>query len=286
MTTRHVLVGLDGSPQSEAAALWAADWAHRLAAPLRLLHVWPWLSTHNMDRSRPGDPRPSALDALTGVAERIRHARPGLVVETALRADDPVDGLVAEARGQEMLVLGTRGLGGFAGLLVGSVSLAVAARAPIPTVLVREGTPASGTGEVVVGLDAREPADAVLEFAFTAAGLRGTALHAVHGWDPSAAWAYGGLMPPLVDLPVQQDTETAVLTQHLSARRAKHPEVEVVVDARLGGPASAVLEAATGAGLVVLGRREQRHPLGMRLGPVAHAVLHHCPVPVAVVPHA
>ncbi|MFJ7910690.1 universal stress protein [Kitasatospora sp. NPDC096204] len=290
MTTRHVLAGLDGSPRSESAAMWAAAEARRLGAPLRLLHVWPWLSGENLDRAEPGDLRPAALDALARVADRIRLAHPDLTVETAVRPDDPVDGLVAEAREQELLVLGSRGLGGFAGLLVGSVSLAVAARATVPTVLVRETAPVpdgdtAPPGEVVVGLDSGEPAEAVLAFAFAQARRRGAALRAVHGWEPLPAWAYAGMMPPPVDVPGQERTEAALLAEHLAEHRGRYPDVPVVEDVRLGGGTRAVLDAAAGAELVVVGRRERRHHLGMLLGPVAHAVLHHSTTPVAVVPH-
>ncbi|MFE7528339.1 universal stress protein [Kitasatospora sp. NPDC057542] len=292
MTTRHVLAGLDGSPRSESAAMWAAAQAQRLGAPLRLLHVWPWLSDENLDRAEPGDLRPAALDALARVADRIRLAHPDLTVETAVRPDDPVDGLVAEAREQELLVLGSRGLGGFAGLLVGSVSLAVAARATVPTVLVREAAAplpvgnAGTSGEVVVGLDSSEPGEAVLAFAFAEAERRGATLRAVHGWEPLSAWAYGSMMPPPMDIPGQERTEAALLSQHLADHRRRHPDVAIVEDVRLGGGAKALLDAAAaGAELVVIGRRERRHRLGMLLGPVAHAVLHHSTAPVAVVPH-
>lgn len=291
MTTQQVLAGLDGSPRSEAAAMWAAQEAHRLGAGLRLLHVWPWLTSAEAEQqARPGDLRPAALDALARVADRIRLAHPDLTVETAVRADDPVDGLVAEAQGQRLLVLGSRGLGGFAGLLVGSVSLAVAARASVPTVLVREERPlphadTAPVREVVVGVDSREPDGAVLDFAFTQAERRGARLRAVHGWDPAPAWAFGGMMPPPVDLPEQEATETAQLSQHLTRLRADHPGVDVVEDVRIGGAANAVVDASAGAELVVIGRRERRHRIGTLLGPVAHAVLHHSTAPVAVVPH-
>ncbi|MFD4660648.1 universal stress protein [Kitasatospora sp. NPDC058444] len=288
MTTQQVLAGLDGSPQSEAAAMWAAQEAHRLGAALRLLHVWPWLTSAEAERqARPGDLRPAALDALSRVADRIRLTHPDLTVETAVRADDPVDGLVAEAQGREMLVLGSRGLGGFTGLLVGSVSLAVAARA---TVLVREEQPLPRTNtaparEVVVGVDSCEPDEAVLEFAFAQAERRGATLRAVHGWDPAPAWAFGGMMPPPMDLPDQEGTEASLLSEHLTRPRAGHPGVDVVEDVRIGGAANAVLDASAGAELVVIGRRERRHRIGTLLGPVAHAVLHHSTAPVAVVPH-
>ncbi|MFI8458031.1 universal stress protein [Kitasatospora sp. NPDC085464] len=291
--TRCVLTGIDGSPQSEAAALWAAAEARRRGCAVRLLHAWPWLDAGDGNASRPGDLRPRASDALRGIADRIRHDHPGLPVEVTVVADDPVDALLAATKGEELLVLGSRGLGGFAGLLVGSVGLAVAAAATVPTVLVRPGpgpaSPAAAVGadrEVVVGLDGRQPDDTVVAFAVAEAQLRGCRLRVVHGWDPAPVWAYGGLMPPLVDLTEQEATEAALISPVVTALRAEHPGLDIVEDVRLGGGARALLEAAsTRADLVVVGRREHRHRLGPRLGPVAHAVLHHCAAPVVVVPH-
>ncbi|MER6362715.1 universal stress protein [Kitasatospora sp. NPDC001527] len=291
--TRHVLTGIDGSPQSEAAALWAAAEAHRRGCALRLLHAWPWLDAGDENRAQPGDLRPRALDALRAIADRIRHDHPDLPVEAEVISDDPVDGLLCAAKGRELLVLGSRGLGGFAGLLVGSVGLALAASAPIPTVLVRSGQapaelPASAGAarEVLVGLDGREPAEAVVGFAAAEAELRGCRLRVVHGWDPVPIMPFGGLTPPLLNPAEQQAAEAALISPVLTALRAKHPGLDIVEDLRLGGGAQALLDASTHADLVVIGRRERRHPVGPRLGPVAHAVLHHCGAPVAVVPHA
>ncbi|MBO1413141.1 universal stress protein [Streptomyces sp. FH025] len=290
--TSHVLTGTDGSARSEAAALWAAEEAVRRGVGLRILHAWPWLSADYAEGSVAGDLRPAALAALAGTAERIRHAHPGLSVETAVVGNDPVDALVAEAEGAELLVLGSRGLGGFAGLLVGSVGLAVAARVATPLVMVRadaNDTPqadAPDRRDVVVGVDARHPADAVLDFAFAEAARRRVRLRAVHGWDVIPAWSAAGWVPPQVDATTQEASEQAALDEALAQARAAHPDVEVVATTRLGGAANAVVTAAADACLVVVGRRDPRHhPLGRWLGPVAHAALHHAAAPVAVVPH-
>ncbi len=290
--TRLVLAGIDGSPQSEAAALWAASEAHRRGSALRLLHAWPWLDAGDGGASWPGDLRPRALDALRGIADRIRRDRPGLPVETAVVSDDPVDGLVAAAKGQDLLVLGSRGLGGFAGLLVGSVGLAVAANAPVPTVLVRLGqapaertATAAATREVLVGLDAYEPDDTVLEFAVAEARLRGCRLRAVHGRTLPPVWTPAGPVPQPTYLMEQESAGTAPISRSLAELRTKHPDVDIVEDVRLGGGAQALLDASVHADLVVVGRRERRHRVGPRLGPVTHAVVHHCAAPVVVVPH-
>ncbi|MCU7820771.1 universal stress protein [Kitasatospora sp. DSM 101779] len=288
--TNTVLTGIDGSPQSEAAALWAAEEAERRGAALEVLHVRPWLAPEDTGRARHEDLRPAALAALAELADRIRQLHPELPVEARTVGADPVDGLVAAAKGKDVVVLGSRGLGGFAGLLVGSVGLAVAARVEVPLVLVRAdgGTSDSGRGarrEVLVGVDADRPADAVLEFAFAEAARRGARLRAVHAWDLVPVWAAAGWVPPQVDLARQEPAEQAALAAALAPARAAHPEVEVVAETRIGGAAAALVGASAGAELVVLGRRDNRLRLGMRLGPVLHAVVHHATAPVAVVPH-
>ncbi|GAA4879363.1 universal stress protein [Kitasatospora terrestris] len=290
--SRHILAGVDGTPQSEAAAFWAAEEAERRGTALLIVHVWPWLGTGDVDAFWPGDLRPAALRALTDIERRIRDARPGLAVETALVGDDPADGLVSVARGHELLVLGSRGLSGFAGLLVGSVGLSVAARADVPVVMVRAAKPAGaeeaghGEPEVVVGLDLRHPAEEVLDLAFEEAELRGARLRAVHGWDLVPAWSATGWMAPQVDTAEQEASRKAALAEALAPWRAKYPDTAVVEEVRLGGAAQAVLTHSAGAALVVVGRRDRPLGLGARLGSVAHAVLHHAQAAVAVVSHA
>lgn len=292
--TRRVLTGIDGSPSSESAASWAAEEAQRRGAPLRLLHAWPWLSPQNAEDTGgfwPGDLRPAAIRALSECAERIRQSHPGLVVETAVIGDDPVDALVKAAEFQELLVLGSRGLGGFAGLLTGSVALAVAARVDTPVVLIRAdraASPQNGTpsrGEVVVGLDTRQSAGTVVDFAFAEAARRGARLRAVHGWDPVPLWAATSWVPPRSEIAAREAAVKRRLTESLAPGRAAHPDVPVVVEVRHGSAAHAVVTAGEGADLVIVGRHDRHHPLGMRLGPVTHAVLHHTTAPVAVIPH-
>ncbi|MFE9425783.1 universal stress protein [Kitasatospora sp. NPDC006697] len=293
--THYVLTGIDGSPRSEATARWAAGEAVRRGVPLRLLHAWPWLSPQDGEDTggfRPGDLRPAALRALADIADRIRQEHPALVVETAVVGDDRVDALVRAAERQDLLVLGSRGLGGFAGLLAGSVALAMAARVTTPLVLVRaEGSasPKDGTaerGEVVVGVDALQPPDTVIDFAFAEAARRGAHLRAVHGWDPVPLWAATSWVPPRSEIAAREAALRRLLCEALAAAGAAYPDVPVVTEIRHGSAAHALVTAGDAADVVVVGRRDRRHPLGMRLGPVAHAVLHHCAVPVAVVPHA
>ncbi|MFJ3942284.1 universal stress protein [Streptomyces griseoaurantiacus] len=294
-----VTVGLDGSPESLAAARWAADEAGRRGLALRLLHAWPLLAPEP-GRERAAASSPAASHAadrnywsqrLVHTAEaELRARRPGLSVEVALVARDARDALLDAAAEAEMLVVGSRGLEAVESYFLGEVSLPVVARAVRPVVLVRaapgggEPAPASSGGPVVVALDPRTPRDEVLDFAFHSAAARSVPLLAVHGRSvPLHAHTPWG-----ADHGVAEEMTTDARTRLNAALRPwreKYPQVEVADSIRTTSPAKVVVEAATGAALLVVGRRAHPHSLGPRLGHVVHAALHHARCPVAVVPH-
>ncbi|WP_405015793.1 universal stress protein [Kitasatospora sp. NBC_00070] len=289
--TQYLLAGIDGSPQSTAAARWAADEAARRGLALRLVHAQTWIDGINADRTQPTDVRGLTVRMLADAEQEARRSHPGLEVQTELigGGGEPTDLLVEAAASADLLVLGSRGRGGFTGLVVGSVGLAVVARCEVPTVLVRAaGTDrpgGPGRGEIVLGVDTRAPADELIDFAFQQAVRLGAVLRAVHGWTPPASWGYAGWVPPQVESEQFQAIESELLTEALAGRRQKYPEVLVIEECRIGTGGAALVDRSTEAALVVIGRRHRPHHAGMRLGPVAHAVLQHAKAPVAVVPH-
>lgn len=203
----------------------------------------------------------------------------------------PAEVLTDAAKDAEPLVLGSRGLSGMGGFVVGSVGLAVVAHAEGPVVLVRSEGDTSGTDSdvpaprpVVLGLDTTAPDDTLIGFAFEAAVLRGASLRVVHGWNEPPYIAYG--MPPDLELNAQIGAEEAVaVSEVLRPWRQKFPTVDVVEDSVSGKAANHLVDASADASLVVVGRRIRRSALGAHIGPVTHAVLHHATAPVAVVPH-
>ena len=297
---RTVTVGVDGSGESLAAADWAAREALRREAPLRLVHVrepdpaspaGAYADAGTRDHWARRIPR----DAASGLAERYPHLELTAEQVTGHAADVLTD-LGKEA---ELLVIGTRGLGVVAGFLVGSVALTTVAHVPCPVVLVRAGTteedarrqPAGDPAtpgpyrDVVLGAELYRPCDELFAFAFEAAARRGAPLRVVHAWNPPLVY---GIDPIAVDtgLATELAEESArALKDALRPWRGKYPEVEVNAQALVGRPARHLLEAASDASLVVVGRRNRRSPLGFHLGPVTHAVMHHSTAPVAVVPY-
>lgn len=299
--SRTITVGLDGSSESRAAAEWAAREAKLRGLPLRLVHVWEPV------------PEPMAQAPLLGAetqahwseripreaAEGLRLRHPGVDVAMEQIPGRPMDVLPEAAKDAELLVLGSRGLSGIGGFLVGSVGMAVIARTEIPVVLVRSGEQAADEHEkdpagipsaatayrpVVLGLDTDHPDDAVIAFAFEEANRRGTALKAVHGWNLPPYFAYGLPADPELNAELSRQ-EAAALAEVLRPWRQKYPDVEVIEESRSGSPANHVIDASREASLVVVGRRIRRSPIGAHIGPVTHAVLHHASAPVAVVAH-
>ncbi|MGV9251973.1 universal stress protein [Streptomyces sp. NPDC003697] len=299
--SRTITAGLDGSPESRAAAEWAAREARLRGLPLRLLHVWepPPLPVARAPAPAPGAVRHRTegmpLDSEEGI--RLRH--PGIEVVTDQVTGDPAACLAEAAEGAELLVLGSRGIGGIAGFTTGSVSLFVIAHTVRPVVLVRAGeqaadehgtdpagVPSAGTPfrPVVLGLDTGAPDERLLEFAFDAAARRNAPLRVVHGWSPPPTYLYG-MSADLHPQGSLASREAAVLTEVLRPWRQKFPDVRVIEASRYQNAAPALVSASHDASLVVVGRRVRTRPLGARIGHVTHAVLHHVAAPVAVVAH-
>ncbi|MEV0189437.1 universal stress protein [Kitasatospora purpeofusca] len=284
-----VVVGVDGSPESLAALDWAAEEAAGRGAGLRVVLAWPSVVTPLSVLGAVDVARRQAEVTLREAELRVRERWPELAVTAVQVPHDPVRALVEESGeepGAETLVLGSRGLGAVAGFLVGSVSRRVLAKVECPVVLVREGEGREEGGEVVVGVDPYQGAAAVLGHAFAAAERRGLPLRAVYAWTLPVAYQYAGIAAS-VDVSGEMQTFAEVeLARVVQPWRAEHPGVTVVEEVLNARPAKVLAErAAAGAELVVVGRRVRRSPLGAHLGSVAHAVLHHVPCPVAVVPY-
>ncbi|WP_394428459.1 universal stress protein [Streptomyces sp. SGAir0957] len=283
---RVLTVGTDGSRESLDAADWAAREALRRGLPLRLLHA------DSGDRLAPPPPDVDlpGRGVLDRMALQLGYQHPALEIVARRRPAPPVTALLEAVTESETLVLGSRGFTGYPGFLVGPVALAVTARADRPVVLVRAGglprderaPDGDGYLPVVVGLDVTRPADEVLSYAFEAAALRGTELHALHAWTlpPLGAGTPGTAAQP-GDAARQESLRRAALASALKVWQAKYPEVPVVRRLLYGQPGHHLLKASTGASLTVIGRDAD----AAELGRTAHSVVHHVTSPVAVVPH-
>ncbi|PTH83548.1 hypothetical protein C9J60_36555 [Streptomyces sp. A244] len=296
MSTLPVIAAVDGSHDSLRALEWAVDAARRRAAPLRVAHVRQYAHWAQPDvlAAGPADPHDDAVltqvrTHLEGRADQPDTEYVGL--EGAAGAVLPELGATAQ-----LLVLGSRGRGGFASLLLGSNSMAAARDAECPVVVVprpgREvhGDVPGGPGpRVVVGLKVDGPDEATLEFAFAEAARRGARLQAVAAYPwPAQPWMMPGEMPPpIVDQDVIEDETRVLADGFLAPYRERHPDVPIQLIPAAGDAAGYLVAASRDADLVVVGRHRRRllSPVRM-MGSVTHAVLLHAASPVAVVPPA
>lgn len=286
-----VVVGVDGSESALHAVRWAAREAVRRNAPLRLVHVCHLAPVrHPRQISAPPEYHAALLEQgrhwLTEATQAARHAAPDSLVTADIHDGVASHVLVGESKTAQLLVLGSRGLGGFASLLVGSVAVTVSAHAHCPVVVTHSGT-ANGvppeSGHIVVGVDGSELSDAAMTFACEAAAARGVPLVAVHTWfdiDVSATWAR---LPSTIDWDFLQTEEERDLVERVGAWQAKFPNVEIRPLVVRDRPGRALLKHAAGAQLVVVGSRGRGAFVGLGLGSVSQALLHHAECPVAVV---
>jgi nucleotide-binding universal stress UspA family protein len=294
MSTLPVAVAVDGSEDSLRALDWAVDAARRRAAALRVCHV-----RHYAAWTQPGaplimPPPPDEDPVLTDVRARLEATEDAPDAEY-VGLDGAPGALLPELGAEaELLVLGSRGRGGFAGLLLGSNGMTAARDAECPVVIVpRPGRevegPAPAPGpRVVVGLNVDSPDDATLALAFTEAALREARLQVVAAYPwPVQTWtaAPGELLPPAVDQgAVERETRT-LADGFLAPHRERHPDVRVEPCPAPGDAAGQLVAASRDAELVVVGRHRRRLLAPARmLGSVTHAVLLHAASPVAVVP--
>ncbi|MEU2305946.1 universal stress protein [Streptomyces misionensis] len=279
-----VVAGVDGSEESLRAVDRSADEAALRGAPLRLVYASLWEryegSLIAQEVGRPVE-EVIARDVMGAAERRAHQRRPGLVVTAAVLAEEPEVALVNESSLARLVVLGCRGRGGVAELLLGSVSLSVAAHAHCPVIVLR-GRPEepAAPGRVVLGVTEKGACPAAVRFAAEEAALRGVPLEAVRAWRRPAHTTAGH--PPLSGAPAPaQEEATEALEEALQdlpdGLRAQRRTAE--------GPARDVLvDASRDAGLLVVGVRRRSGRFGPRLGRVAHGVLHHARCPVAVVP--
>jgi nucleotide-binding universal stress UspA family protein len=288
--TRPITVGVDGSPESAAAAAWAAREAVRRGLPLRIVHAWQWQPYENVPAADRDAHAAWARETVDGVRGTVAERHPELTVTAEAVEGTPVGTLVAEAAGAELLVLGSRGHGAVVGFLLGSVGQRVIAESAGPVVLVRSDDRAAAEAagrEIVVGQHG-EPQDgaAALGFAFAVAAARGAALRVVRAWSLPPVFAYSpGSLKLLDEAGGLEPYERKALDEALRPWRERYPDVAVTAQVEMGSAGQVLLSAAAHAQLVVVGRHAS-HPVGPPIDSVAHGLVHHAPCPVAVVPPA
>ncbi|MFD5629872.1 universal stress protein [Streptomyces sp. NPDC127072] len=288
--THPITVGVDGSDESRAAVAWAAREAVRRGLPLRIVYAWhgPSEAVGGPDAAEQEN-WAQALPLASARSATEQHA--DLSVSAEVLDGGPVDSLVAATADAEAMVLGSRGHGAIVGFLIGSVGQQVIAEAAGPVVLVRaDDRPESEAAgrEIVVGQQgAPDDSAAGLRFAFETAAARGASVRVVRAWSLPPVFAYSpGSLKLLDEAGGMEPAEKKALAEAVEPWRERFPEVPVTEYVEMGSAGQVLLSLAGRAQLMVVQRRAERSAVGSRIGSVAHAVMHHAPCPVAVVPHS
>lgn len=286
-----VVVGVDGSEPSLAALDWAVAEAEARQARLRVVHSYIWPMYHEQFGALPHGPeegglRPAAEKVLAGAVRRVRETAPELPVDGVLQTGPVSRRLLAEAADADLLVVGSRGLGGFTGLLLGSVSGQVAAHAQCPVVVVRSCTGVAGQwmGRIVVGVEDIDSSSEMVEFAMDEAARLDTGLIIVHCLPPPlTVTAMPGPVMPYDDTELVAAEEVRFV-EAVARWADKRPEVSVTAHFSRRPPAWLLVEVSTSARLVVVGSRGRGGFTGLLLGSVSRQLLHHAACPMAVIP--
>jgi nucleotide-binding universal stress UspA family protein len=290
---RPVVAAVDGSTSSLHAAVWAADEAARLHAPLRLVHAVNFTALAYIGGVAPpqsffDDLESGGREQLVQAQTAIHQVHPDLDVDIALRTADPVPALIGESDNARLIVLGSRGLGGFTGILVGSTAVALVTHAHCPVVVVRGHTldaapPAHGP--VVVGVDGSPASEPALAMALEEASFRGVDLVAVHAWiDFTSDRVFAYARQVEIEREAVENREREMLAERLAGWQEKYPDVTVRSVVTRDPPVSGLLAHSSDAQLLVVGSRGRGGFAGMVLGSTSQALVYHAACPLLVVP--
>ncbi len=283
----RIVVAIDGSVSALNAARWAAAEAVARGRGLTLAHALvPPVMGGGFSIGLP--PRLDILDTMREEAMtelgKIADGLEGDDITIEIQIGSASALMIQASESADLLVLGSRGHGGFKGLLVGSVGTQVASHAQCPTVILRE-QPRASAHQVVVGIDGSPHSMAAIAFAFDEASRHGWELIAIHAWDVPAydliITPQGAVPFPLADV---ADSEIRLAAEVLAGFRTDYPDVTVQERLVRAPAVQAILEASVDAALIVVGTRGHGPAVGAVLGSVSNGLLHRAPVPVAVVP--
>lgn len=288
MSFEGVVVGYDGSPAAQVALDWAADTAAAYGDPLTILSARPDAEAELLDLSEAIDEgllRQTTVDMLADAAARTGETHPDVDVQVLVSPDSPVISLLAAAEDADMIVLGSRGLGGFQGLVLGSTALNVTPYAPCPVVVLYEPDEATAEArafarhptEIVVGFDGSRNAGEALAFALQHSRVTGLGVAVVIVTKGKPERAPTPIEPDSPDLaPAVRDAMTVALTQI-----GDQPHVTILHG--VGPPSRILVAEAAGAPLAVVGSRGRGGFTQLLLGSVGLQMLLYAECPVAIV---
>lgn len=273
----RIVVGVDGSAGAGAALRWAVEEAALRDGHVVALLAWSLLDPRPTEGSGGYDTH-TEEKAAAALSAMIADIAPGQGVEERLVCDLPATALLDAGKDADLLVVGARGVGGFAGLLLGSVSERVLEHAPCAVAVVRDAAVPTTGAPVVVGIDGSSASETALRWAAAEARLRGATLRVVHAWHvPPTGFASGVDIYDLIERAARQ-----VLDQALTDPALTGLELEGLLECM--GAAQSLMKHARDASLVVTGTRGLGRFGRVVLGSTTRQLAHHATCPVAVIP--
>jgi nucleotide-binding universal stress UspA family protein len=280
----RIIVGVDGSDGAADALRWAeAEGAHRGWTVVAVL-AWGYLDQHHAVSTEGFDPEYTAKDAEAALDTYLRNALDAgaAAVERLVVSDLAPRALLTAAADADLLVVGARGLGGFRGLLLGSVSRRCLHEATCPVAVIRPDVTEALSPLVVVGIDGSPTSHRALAWAADEARARNAALEVVHAWQPPYVGGYP-FVPATVDFTLFEEAARDTMAEALASADLSGLEGRVQQTVVCAGPASTLLDAAARAQVVVVGARGVGRIERFLLGSVSDQVAQHSSAPVVVV---
>lgn len=283
---RPVVVGIDSSDGSRAAARWAAMYARSIGAPLRLIHVVPegdWYGSAAFvdGGALEDDLRRVGKEYLSRASAEATDAAPGVVVE-AVCADGSLAGVLATVPA-ELVVLGTPRTNVARDLLLGSNTIRVVNHVQSPVLVWRS---AAESGEevrpIVVGVDGSSESDRAFSIALDMAHTLGVPLVGANFWGVAAHVGLG-LGAGYIDWDKVRADEKRWLETHVSVMREKFPDVKLSTVSADSSPARGLRALSSEALVVAAGSRGRGTLRGAALGSVSQSLLHHAESAVLIV---
>lgn len=285
VTYSGIVVGVDGSPQSNAAVRWAAQEAAMRNAALTLVHAATPAPAGLRGFERSADTAGQVLALAREIVEDVTGDHGRLRVNSELISEAPVPALANMSTNADMIVVGSRGRGPLKQLLLGSVSNGLVHHAHCPVAVIHDEGPSPLRGPVLVGIDGSLASELAAAIAFDEASWRGAELVALHAWTdaevpdlPSREWT--GLTR--TSWSALQSAADETLAERLAGWRERYLDVTVQRVVVVNQPAQHLLERSESAQLVVVGSHGRGGFAGMSLGSVSTAVVQAVRAPVIV----
>ncbi|CAM3970681.1 universal stress protein [Corynebacterium belfantii] len=287
-----VVVAVDGSEASQNAVRWAANTANKRGVPLRLAasYTMPqFLYAEGMVPPQElfDELQSETMDVIEAARVVAHEVAPDIKIGYVIAEGSPIDMLLDMSSDVTMIVMGSRGLGGLSGMVMGSVSAAVVSHADCPVVVVRSDNHVIETnkyGPVVVGVDGSDVSQRATEFAFEEAQARGAKLVAIHTWmDMQVQASLAGLAAAQQEWEIIEKEQTTLLKDRLQPLLERFPDVEVEMVITRDRPVRALEDCSHNAQLLVVGSHGRGGFRGMLLGSTSRALLQSAPCPMVVV---